>query len=165
MRRLAESASAARASRSASSDQPGIRPVVDHVHVALDSGACSRTGCRKHRPQQEGAPGVQTGLPQAGPSRPLYEWVGLLLLVAGIVLVGIAQDAIATPDVGQSDGVVAVDVDVAAQVRRRRVAGSEHGRGRRCSPVLARLCPAAAVNCTALTTPGWKTPSAPWDWS
>ena len=24
---------------------------------------------------------------------------------------------------------------------------------------------AAAVNCTALTTPGWKAPSAPWDWS
>ena len=119
MRRLAESASAARASRSASSDQPGIRPVVDHVHVALDSGACSRTGCRKHRPQQEGAPGVQTGLPQAGPSRPLYEWVGLLLLVAGIVLVGIAQDAMATTEVGQSDGVVAVDVDVAAQVGRQ----------------------------------------------
>jgi len=69
--------------------------------------------------QQEGAPGVQTGLPHAGPSRPLYEWVGLLLLVAGIVLVGIAQDAMATTEVGQSNGVVAVDVDVAAQVGRQ----------------------------------------------
>jgi len=35
------------------------------------------------------------------------------------VLVGIAQDAMATTEVGQSDGVVAVDVDVAAQVGRQ----------------------------------------------